>query len=50
MDYFDIDKIKKLIDWKYYWLSIRKNVEAYIKGSHIYINFGAIRYKTYSNF
>ena len=35
-DYFGIDKTKALIVWKYYWTSLRKDVEAYIKGYNIF--------------
>ena len=31
--HFGIDKTKDLIGCKYYWPSLRKNIEAYVKGS-----------------
>ena len=47
--YFDINKTKKLISQKYYWLSLRKNVEAYIKSCNIYLTLKAVKHKLYSN-
>ena len=37
MDYFNIDKTKKLIGKKYYWSSFKKDFEAYIKGCNVYL-------------
>ena len=33
--YFGINIIRKLINWKYYWPSFRKDAEAYIRGGNI---------------
>ena len=35
LKYFGINKIKELIGRKYYWPSLRKDIEAYVKGCNI---------------
>lgn len=46
--YFRVEKIQKLISWKYYWLSLRKNIETYIKGYNICLALKMVRYKPYN--
>ena len=47
--YFGINKINELIGWKYYWLSLRKNVEAYVKGCNVYLVLKAVKNKSYGD-
>ena len=45
--HFGFDKTKELIDRKYYWLSLRKDVEAYVKGCDVYLALKAVGHKLY---
>ena len=47
--YFRIDKTKKLIGKKYYLLSLKKDVESFMKGCDICLASKAVRYKLYDN-
>ena len=47
--HFGIDKTKKLIGRKYYWPSLRKDVEAYVKGCNVCLLSKAVRHKPYGN-
>ena len=47
--HFGINKTRELIGRKYYWLSLRKDVEAYVKGCNICLASKAVRHKPYSN-
>ena len=47
--HFGIDKTRKLISRKYYWPSLRKDVEAYIKDCNICLGLKAVKHKPYSN-
>ena len=47
--HFDINKTREIIGWKYYWPSLKKNVEAYVKGCNVYLALKAIKHKFYSN-
>ena len=42
VDYFDINKTRKLISRKYYWRSFRKDVQAYVQDCNIYSAFKAV--------
>ena len=33
--YLGIDKTRELVNWKYYWLSLRRHVESYIRGCDV---------------
>ena len=44
-----MDKTKDLIGWKYYWPSIRKDIEAYVKGCDICLGSKAVRHKPYKD-
>ena len=46
---FDIDKTRELIDRKYYWPSLRKDVEVYIKGCNVCLESKAVRHKPYGD-
>ena len=47
--HFGIKKTYKLLARKYYWPTLRHNVEAYIKGCDMYLVLKAMRYKPYSD-
>ena len=47
--YFGIDKTKDLIGRKYYWPSLRKDIEAYVKGYDVCLGSKAVRHKPYRN-
>ena len=47
--YFDVDKTKKLIEQKYHWPSLRKDVESYIKNCNVCLGSKAARHKPYDN-
>ena len=46
---FGIDKTRELVNWKYYWPSLRKDVENYIKGCDICPTSKAVRHKPYGD-
>ena len=48
--HFGIHKTRELIGRKYYWPSLNKDVEAYIKGYDICLGSKAVRNKPYGNF
>ena len=47
--YFRIDKTQELIARKYYWPTLRWDVEAYIKSCDICLNSKAVRHKLYGD-
>ena len=47
--YFGIDKTRDLVGRKYYWPSLRKNIEAYVKGCSVCLGSKAVRHKPYSD-
>ena len=47
--HFGIDKTRELIAWKYYWPSLRKDVEAYVKGCDVCLASKAMRHKLYGD-
>ena len=47
--YFGIEKTHKLLARKYFWLSLRHNVEAYVKGCDVCLASKAVRHKPYGN-
>ena len=48
-DYFGIEKTRELLARKYYWPTLRHNVEAYVKGCDVCLASKALRLKPYSN-
>ena len=46
-EHFSIDKTRKLIGWKYYWPSLRKDVESYVKGCDVCLDSKTVRHKLY---
>ena len=47
--HFGINKTKNLISGTYYWPSLRKDVEAYVKGCNVCLGLKAVRHKPYSD-
>ena len=47
--HFGIDKTRELIGRKYYWPSLRKDVEAYVKGCDVCLALKAVRHKPYGD-
>ena len=47
--YFGIKKTCKFLARKYFWLTPRNNVEAYVKGCYICLASKAVRQKPYSD-
>lgn len=45
--YFKIKKTKELVAKKYFWPSLRKNIETYVKSCNIYLISKVVRYKLY---
>ena len=45
--HFGIDKIRKLIGWKYYWPSLRKNVESYVRRCDVCLTSKVVHHKPY---
>ena len=47
--HFDIDKTQELVSQKYYWPSLRKDVEAYIKEYDVCLTSKAVKHKPYGD-
>ena len=47
--HFGIKKICKLSAQKYYWLTLRHDIEAYMKGCNVCLASKAVRYKPYND-
>ena len=47
--HFGINKIKDLIGRKYYWPSLWKDIEAYVKGCDVCLGSKAVRHKPYGD-
>ena len=47
--HFGIDKTRKLVGRKYYWPSLRKDIEDYVRGCDVCLASKAIRYKPYGD-
>ena len=45
--HFDIDKTRELVSWKYYWPSLRKDVENYVRGYDVCLTSKTVRHKLY---
>ena len=48
--HFDIKKTHKLLAWKYFWPSLRHNIEAYVKSCDVYLASKVVRHKPYGDF
>lgn len=49
-NYFNIDKIKNFFTCKWYWASIRKDLEDHAQGYNICLLFEKVKYKPYGDF
>ena len=47
--HFSINKTKNLVGRKYYWPSLRRDIEAYVKGCDICLASKTVRYKHYGD-
>ena len=47
--HFGIDKTRELVGRKYYWPSLKKNVENYVRGCDICLTLKAVRHKPYGD-
>ena len=47
--HFGIDKTRELIARKYYWPTLRRDVEAYVKGCDVCLASKAVRHKPYGD-
>ena len=47
--HFGIEKTRELLTKKYYWPTLRHNVEAYVKGCDVYLASKAVRHKPYND-
>ncbi len=47
--HFGIDKIRELIARKYYWPTLRHNIEAYVIGCNVCLASKSVKPKSYSN-
>ena len=48
-EHFGIDKTRELIGRKYYWPSLRKDIENYVQGCDICLTLKAVRHKPYDD-
>ena len=46
-EHFSIDKTKDLVGQKYYWPSLQRDIEAYVKGCDVCLGSKAVRHKPY---
>ena len=47
--HFGIEKIRKLVAWKYYWPTLRHDVDNYVKGCDVCLASKAVRHKLYGD-
>ena len=47
--HFGIDKTRELVGWKYYWPSLRRDVETYVRGCDVCLALKAVRHKPYDD-
>ncbi len=47
--HFRIDKTRELIAQKYYWPTLRRDVEAYVIGCNVCLTSKSVRYKPYGD-
>ena len=48
-EHFGIDKTRELVGRKYYWLSLRRDVESYVRGCNVCLTSKVIRHKPYGD-
>lgn len=49
INYFGIEKTRKLIAWKYYGPALKVDIESYVKRCDVCLTPKLVRYKFYSN-
>ena len=49
VSHFGVEKSRELVARKYYWPTLRADIEVYVKGCDVYITSKAIRYKPYGD-
>ena len=47
--HFGIDKTRELVGRKYYWPSLKRDVESYIRGCDVCLTLKAVRHKPYGD-
>ena len=47
--HFGIDKTRELVSRKYYWPSLRRDVESYVRGCDICLTSKTVRHKPYGD-
>ena len=47
--HFSIDKTRELVGWKYYWSSLRKDINNYVRGCDVCLTSKAIRHKPFGD-
>ena len=47
--YFGIDKTRELVDWKYYWPSLKRDVKTNVRGYDVCLTLKMVRYKPYGD-
>ena len=47
--HFGIEKTCKLLAWKYYWPTLKHNIEAYVRGCDVCLTSKAVRHKPYGD-
>ena len=47
--HFDIDKARELIGRKYYWSSLRRDVESYVRKCDVCLTLNAVRHKSHGD-
>ena len=48
-NYFGVDKTRELVNRKYYWPSLKKDVESYVKGCDVCLASKTVRHKPYGD-
>ena len=48
--HFSINKTKEFFGQKYYWPSLQRDIEAYVKGCDVCLTSKAVKHKPYGNF
>lgn len=48
--YFENIKTRELVAGKFFWATLRRNIENYIKKYDMYFTFQIVRYKPYGGF
>ena len=47
--HFGIDKTEELVGWKYYWPSLKRDVESYVRGYNVCLTLKAVRHTPYGD-